>query len=489
MRVSFPYIYIMSGLFGFLLVLSACDKAHNQVYNADAIFKIERKDRSNLSSFYSIEDRIMFVSRENRNQPYDQIRSIQADGECYGSLGHSFKINKTIPSNTLFFYTVLSLEQLQPNLNTHNSEISVEKLKDTDQTYQCNFSFIGIITNGSTKSIQNIRVKIPKKTRGGIAISHRNRSKQHESLELTELDFKDFHITLLHPSHKTLMTLKCSDFQETTLFHFKDNSKKNLTSIFNLQRYYPLLMTNPLQNCYITYGTFGDPHWAWSRPFKFLFQEAFEGVFDLKFDLKKITDPRILQANQIESTHSLWIQLGVLRVTNPFSKPMLITLNKNHNSYLRSYIYYLEDESRMNYNSRDILKKESHDVFLEFTRTNIENHEASQANNTLSIFGGENYALYIRPNSFMTRQIVIKTLGASHYSDYKLLGFELIKSENLHHQDFLKLYFHNHRGSFTIPVFDEFKYDPLISICAFRFCHRAFEIMLYNDQIRTGQAF
>ena len=489
MLVLFPYMYIVSGFFGFLLLLTACDKAHNPIYNADAVFKIERRDRSNLSSFYSIEDRIMFVNRENRNQPYDQIISIQVDGECYGDLGHSFKVNKAIPSNTLSFYTVLSLEQLQPNLNTYDSEVSVERFKNTHQTYQCSFSFIGIMTNGSTKSVQNIKVKIPKRPRGGIVINHRNRIKQYEQLELTELDLRDFHITILHPLPGALMTLKCSDFQETTLFHFKNNSKKSLASIFNLQRHYPLLMANPLQQCHITYGTFGDPHWAWSISFNFLFQEAFEGVFDLRFDLEKITDSQILQANQIESTDSLWIKLGVLKVFNPFSKPMLITLNKNHNNYLNSHIYYLEGENRLGYNSEDILKKESHDIFLQFTETNTENHETAQNNNILNIFGGKNYALHIRPNSFITRQVVIRTLGASHYSTYEVLGFELIKSENPHQQDFFKLYFHNHRGSFTIPIFDEFKHEPLISICAFQLCHRAFETMLYNGQIRTGQAF
>ena len=65
------------------------------------------------------------------------------------------------------------------------------------------------------------------------------------------------------------------------------------------------------------------------------------------------------------------------------------------------------------------------------------------------------------------------------------MGFEIIKSQN--QQDFLKLYFYNSRGGSAVSVFDEFKNETLVSICAFRFCHRAFEIMLYNNRIRTGE--
>ena len=506
MWVLFKYMCMISGLSGFLLISSSCGKSHNQPgsgsniwpfvndANVNAMFKVERRVKSNLSSFYSIEDRIMFVSRQNRNQPYDQIQSIQVDGECHGEFGNSIQINKAIPSNVFSFYTVLSLKQLQPHLNTVNSNLrhSIKRSGYTNQAYQCNFSFAGITINGSTKSVQNVRVEIPKRPRGGIAIHHRsdqNRNRRNDKIEFTESDFKDYHVTLLNSSPDAYVTLKCSDFQETVSFNSKTNSKKNLASIFNLQKYYSLLMINPLQHCYITYGNFGDPHWAWSRSFKFFFEEAFKGVFDLRFDLKRIVDPRVLRVDQTESTENSWIQLGVLRVVNPFSEPMLITLNKNHNSYLKSHIYYLRDELGYRFDSKGILKKESHDIFLQFARSDTERHRTGRGNNILNVFGGPNYAFHIEPRSSVTRQVVIKTLEEVDYSTYGILGFEIIKSENQNQQDFLKLYFHNSRGRSTIPVFDEFKDEALVSVCAFRFCQRAFEIMLYNSQIRTGQIF
>ena len=407
----------------FLFILSSCDGSHNRPHlesnvwpltnEANAMFKVERRLKSHLSSIYSIEDRIMFVSRQNRNQPYDRIQSIRVDGECYGRLGGSIQVNKIIPSNIFSFYTVLSLQQLKPHLNTSGSNLrnSIRRLNDMNQAYQCYFSFVGIMTNGSTISVQNIRVEVPERPRGGIAIHHRDdqsRDEQNDKIELTQSDFKDYHITFLNSSPNAPITLKCSDFQEKVLFDFKTHSKKNLASIFNLQKYYSLLMINPLQDCYITYGNFGDPHWAWSRPFKFFFKEAFEDVFDLRFDLEKVASLRILQVDQTENTEGFWLQLGLLRVTNPFSEPILIALDKSHNSYLKAHIYYLRNELGYGSYSEGILKKESHDVFLQFARSDTGEHKAHRE--ILNVFGGPNYAFYVEPNSSITRQVIIKTL-------------------------------------------------------------------------------
>ncbi len=493
MWVLFKYIYTMSGLFGFLLILSSCNASHNSdstssVWSLDdatanAVFKVERRIKSDLSSFYSIEDRIMFVSRQNRNQAYDQIQSVHVDGECYGELGRSFKINKVMLSNVFSFYTFLSLEQLQTHSNRRISSLK----KDIDQAYQCHFSFIGATADGSTKSIQNIRVEIPKRPRGGITIHHRddrNRVRPSEKLEFTELDLKNYHVTVLSSSPSAKMTLKCSDFQESVLFDFRNNSKRSLASIFNLQKHYSLLLANPLQHCHITYGKFGDPYWAWSKSFKLLFQEAFEATFDLTFNLKRIISPSTSQVDQREK--AFWIQLGILEVSNPFSEPMIIFMIKDHNSYLNAHIYYLEDKNNLSYKADDeLIKKERHDIFLQFAQTG--NHQRSQNSDRLDIFGGQNYAFYVDSKSSITKRIVIKTLDESYYSNDKVLGVEVVKSENPNHDSFFKLYFHNSRGISILPIFDEFKDEVLVSICAFRLCHRAFDAMLYNNRIRTGQ--
>ena len=492
MWVLFKYICTMSGLFIFLLILSSCNASHKSGLqpnmwssldvNANAIFKIERRIKSDLSSFYSIGDRILFVSRQDRNRPYEHIQSVHVDGECYSELGRSIRISRIIPSNVFYFHTFLSLAQLLGYSNKHSST-----KKHIDQTYQCHFSFIGTAIDGSTKSVQNIRLKIPKKPSGGIIIHHRDDKNKSgdDKLEFTELDFKNYHVAILNPSPNAHITLRCSDFQESV--DFKSNPQNNLASIFNLQKHYSLLLSHPLQNCYITYGNFGDPYWAWSKPFQLLFKEAFEDIFDLKFDLRKITDSHILQLDQNEQAGGLWIQLGILEINNPFSEPILISLDKNHNTYLNAYIYYIEDKGELNYRGNDsLIKKENHNIFLQFAQTG---NRRDQNKNTLNIFGGPNYAFYINSKSSIKRQIVIKILDESHYSSYEVLGIEIIKLENPHQQNFLKVYFHNNRGSSFFPIFDEFKDEALVSICAFKFCHRAFELMLYNNKIRTGQIF
>ena len=354
------------------------------------------------------------------------------------------------------------------------------------QIYQCNFSFMGTTKAGSTKSVQNIKVEIPARPRGGIVIHHRNDYEKKgltDKLELTESDLKHYQITVLNPLQEAQITLKCSDFQETSIFNSTTNSQRNLASLFQLQKYYSVLMANPLQRCHITYGNLGAPYWSWSKSFQFLFQEAFIDIFDLKFDLKIITD---------HNDSDLWLHLGTLQITNPFSKPIFIYLNEDHNSYIRSHIYYLQDTGRSNHEvylpqkiEGSLITKEDHNISFHLSE-DTKDHSGSQRNAALDSLGGLNYVLPIEPQSSIERQIIIKTVGEVNHHVYAVFGFEIIKAENQGRQDFLKLYFGNNRGHSSNPVFDEFAGESLMSVCTFRFCHKAFEAMLYNDKIRTG---
>ena len=500
MQVLFKNMHTILILSGFWFIFSSCSRTYNQSApeidslqdlddtNARAIFKIERRKKSDLTDPYSLEDRIMFVSRQNQNQPYDKIQATQVDGDCYGrNFGNSFKISKAMSTNTFPFHAVLSLEDLQfyPDALSSSLAIYTEQLKYmSHQVYQCNFSFTGITETGSTKSVQNIKVEIPVSPRGGIVIHHRNDQQRKgliDKFELTESDFKHYNITVLNPIPNIQMTLKCSDFQETFFFDPVTNSQRNLSSLFQLQKYYSLLMANPLQMCHITYGNVGDPYWSWSKPFQILFKEAFADMFDLKFDLK-IVDHALDQ-----NDGSLQIHLGTLQMTNPFSKPIFIYLNKDHNNYVKSYIYSLQDSYHIQNIESSSIKKEDHNISFHFVeQSDTKSHNNSQNNNALDFLGGINYALQIEPQSSIKRRVIIKTVGEVNHYAYTILGFEVIKAKNQGKQNFLKLYFGNNRGYSSSPIFDEFKGESLMSICASRFCHKVLRIMLYNNKIRTG---
>ncbi len=491
-----------SGIVVFYLIFSSCggsndssgqNLADTHIIN-NIVFSIKRTVKAEQLAPYSIEDRVIFASRQNRDEPYQQVQAVQVIGDCYGQkYNNSFKIEKIISANNFPLHAILSLEDLQfyPKSNARrDSRKDNYSDRDTSQAYQCDFLFTGITKTGSTKSVQNIKVTIPTRPRGGIAIHHRNSRDKTSLIEKTQLttsDLKDYYLNVFHSVDNTKLGLNCSGFQASIPFNFQTEAFKSLTLLFNLENYYKILMANPLQVCHITYGKFGDRHWSWSRSFQLFFKDAFASMFDLQFDLGTISHPqRYLRINRNSNTRNSWIRLGVLEINNPFDQSIVMHLNKDHHHNLSSHIFY-QVSTKDSSTKEEIKTQKNIAIHFEKLASDLSSEENTDL---IKALGGHHYAIEIPAYSSVRRVLVMKTMTEEvphNYDFYELIGFEIdLSKQASSKEDFLKIYFHSKEGHSLTPVFDTFQDEELISVCVARFCNEALKVMSYNSKMRSS---
>ena len=258
-------IFKFSGLF---LGSVACDSPNHPTLEvldstSHLSFFMERRVGQDLLAPYFLEDRVVF---EVQGPSPDRVTHVNIEAECRQQEGdRSFRIETSLDVGVFPLHALLSLEDL--------GEQTGSAL--TTSAYQCVFAFVGRTEKGFSRSVQNVKVEIPTRPRGGVSIHHREDTPEqllHQQV-LTSSDFNDYHVTVFHTVKEANVTLKCSDFQKTSVFDPQKNSKENLASFFDLDDEYEVLVENPSQKCQVLYGKSGEAHWAWSRPFHLIFEQ------------------------------------------------------------------------------------------------------------------------------------------------------------------------------------------------------------------------